>query len=184
MEKKTGWIIGGVAVAIIGLGAIAATAAGDRGWYKGYGPMKGMGGPLTRICALKEGEMSSRVLGRIENRIKPTAEQAESWAGLQSAFKDAEVKLRTACTGLDAVQTPPDRLARLETALGAAHEAVKTVRPAAEVFYNDLNEEQKEIVAEMRPGRHHGKWRGHWRGRWDDDRDYRDDDRGYGGGVQ
>ena len=54
-----------------------------------------------------------------------------------------------------AKRTPIERLAMTQKSLEASLDALKVYRPAAEKFYNQLNDEQKAKLAER--GGKHGK---------------------------
>jgi hypothetical protein len=70
--------------------------------------------------------------------------------------------------------TPTGRLAAAEKRLAAMLDAVRTVRPALDTYYNSLNDEQKaRLTLAQRMGRGmHGGWRERmhrWRERMHED---------------
>ena len=138
----------------------------------GQGPGMMQGGPgmqpggamfagrLARFCGTNEGMITGFMLARRENRLGIGEAQTEAWNNLKAAVKTGEEKLRTACDAVGSAKTAPERMAALDTTLGAASEAVKAVRPAVDGLYATLNDQQKQMVDQMGQGRH-GKWGRH-----------------------
>ena len=86
--------------------------------------------------------------------MQPNEDQKGLLDNLQKAADDAAAQFREACP--DAVpMTPPGRLQAMIQRLQATDEAIQTVKPALDAFYNSLNDEQKarfnEIGAAARP---------------------------------
>ena len=78
----------------------------------------------------------------IERNVKPTDAQRASLTALQDATANAADILKSSCPPEDA-RTPPARLAAVATRLDAVLQAILTVRPALDTFYNSLTDEQK-----------------------------------------
>lgn len=188
MTPKGKLLVGGAAIAAVGLGAAGAIARHGHGWgphHGGFGMGPGMGpgmGHMGMMC--KDGrtaEMVDHMLVRLEYRAKITDAQKPAFEDLKTAARSAAAKVQAACPDTakapaeppkDGTRpsrpTPIERLANAETMTAATLDAIKTVRPAAEKLYVQLSDEQKSALNE-RPGR---KWGRGW------NRDGRDHDRG------
>ncbi|MGQ0674445.1 MAG: Spy/CpxP family protein refolding chaperone [Hyphomicrobium sp.] len=192
MTRHAKLLLGGVAVAALGLGAAGAIARhGHHG--HGFGGMHGgMFGPgmgsMGKFCRDgRTAEMADLMLVRLEYRVKPTDAQKAGFEELKSATRAAAGKLAAGCPARPAepAQTdgprprpsPVERLANAEAMTAATLDAIKTVRPAAEKFYATLSEAQKTALNERphRWGRGKGKSDRGERGA------YRDQDREPGG---
>lgn len=188
MTRNKKFFIGGIALAAIAAGGIAASAA--RGGFGHHGGrMGGMGGGMMgAVCKGDAAEMADHMLVRIEHKVKPTDAQKPAFDELKAAAKAAAAKAKAGCPAArvqaadgtrPAPKSPTERLAVMETALAAQLDAVRTVRPAAEKFYASLTEEQKKAFSVrergmggmhrgggdgegrgMHGGRGHGGWRG------------------------
>jgi LTXXQ motif family protein len=88
----------------------------------------------------------------IERNLKPTDAQRTSLKTLQDAATKAADILKSSCAAADA-RTPPARLAAVQTRLDAMLQAIGTVRPALDSFYNSLNDEQKAAFDAIGPER-------------------------------
>jgi hypothetical protein len=88
----------------------------------------------------------------IERNVKPTEAQRASLAALQDATAKAADILRSSCPPADA-RTPPARLAAVGVRLDAMLQAIGTVRPALDTFYNSLTDEQKAAFDAIGPER-------------------------------
>jgi hypothetical protein len=88
----------------------------------------------------------------IERSVKPTDAQRASLTALQDAAAKAADILKSSCPPADA-RTPPARLAAVGTRLDAMLQAVGTVRPALDTFYNSLTDEQKAAFDAIGPER-------------------------------
>jgi hypothetical protein len=76
----------------------------------------------------------------IERNVKPTDAQRASLTALQDAAAKAADILKSSCPPADA-RTPPARLAAVGTRLDFMLQAIATVRPALDNFYNSLTDE-------------------------------------------
>jgi hypothetical protein len=88
----------------------------------------------------------------IERNVKPTDAQRASSTALQDAAAKAADILKSSCPPADA-RTPPARLAAVGIRLDAMLQAIGTVRPALETFYNSLTDEQKAAFDAIGPDR-------------------------------
>jgi hypothetical protein len=79
---------------------------------------------------------------RIEDDIRPTAQQRSAFDALKTASVEASERLRSSCPA----EAPPgmvDRLQAVDARLAAMLSAIDVVRPALEEFYGSLTDEQK-----------------------------------------
>ena len=97
---------------------------------------------MGRFCGPQGEQFAARMLERMEQATKPTAEQKPAFDKLKEAATKASETIRAACPAEPSV-TPPGRLASAEKRLTAMLEAIRTVRPAMEAFYGSLSDEQK-----------------------------------------
>ena len=129
---------------------------------------------MAHFCGPDGGRMGEFMIGRVERATQPTAEQRPGFDKLKEAIGKASETMRGACTTERPV-TPTGRLAAAEKRLAAMLDAVRTVRPALDSYYNSLNDEQKaRLTLAQRIGRGGGMdgggWRMHrWRERMHDD---------------
>jgi LTXXQ motif family protein len=154
---------------------------GPRGWH---GPR--FGGPpmmerpammrpfgMAHFCGPNGGRMGEFMIDRVERATQPTAEQRPGFDKLKEAIGKASETMRGACTTERPV-TPTGRLAATETRLAAMLDAVRTVRPALDTYYNSLTDEQKArlTLAQRMGHRMDGGWRERMH-RWRDRMPYR-----------
>lgn len=151
------------------------------------GPPDGMmrgSGMMMGFCGPNGGRFADRMIERIEQATRPTAEQKPAFDKLKEAATKAAETAKAGCPTEPSL-TPPGRLANAEKRLTAMLDAIRTVRPAMDAYYNSLSDEQKARLlvsrrAHMGPGmgpmgdRHDG-WRGPERGEPRDN--YRNPDR-------
>jgi LTXXQ motif family protein len=88
----------------------------------------------------------------IERKVKPTDAQRTSYTALQDAAAKAADILKSSCPPADA-RTPPARLTAVATRLDALLQAIVTMRPALDNFYNSLTDEQKAAFNAIGPER-------------------------------
>jgi LTXXQ motif family protein len=88
----------------------------------------------------------------IERNVKPTDAQPANLTALQDAAAKAADILKSSCPPADA-RTPPARLAAVGTRLDSMLQAIGTVRPALDNFYNSLTDEQKAAFDAIGPER-------------------------------
>lgn len=88
----------------------------------------------------------------IEKKVGLNNDQKHLLAAVKKAGQDASVVFKASCPAENAFPlTPPGRLQAMTSRLQATLQAVQTVRPALETFYNALSDEQKERFNELGP---------------------------------
>jgi hypothetical protein len=88
----------------------------------------------------------------IERNVKPTDAQLASLTALQDAATKAADILKSSCAPAEA-RTPPARLDVAAARLDAMLQAIGTVRPPLDDFYNSLTDEQKAAFDAIGPER-------------------------------
>jgi hypothetical protein len=110
-------------------------------------------GPTTRatsaavqeLCKQPGSGVTAWPITDIEKKVGLNAEQKQLLGDVKTAGAKAASAFRASCPSENAFpQTPPGRLGAMTARLDATLEAVQTVRPALEKFYNSLSDEQKE----------------------------------------
>jgi hypothetical protein len=90
----------------------------------------------------------------IERKLDLDSEQKRLLDDVRDAAKKAADVFKTSCPARYAFPvTPPGRLRAMTARLQATLEAVQTVRPPLEAFYNSLSDEQKGRFNELGPGK-------------------------------
>jgi len=90
----------------------------------------------------------------IERKVHLDSEQKRLLDEVRDAAKKAADVFKTSCPARYAFPlTPPGRLRAMTARLQATLEAVQTVRPPLEAFYNSLSDEQKERFNELGPSK-------------------------------
>ncbi|WP_291693899.1 Spy/CpxP family protein refolding chaperone [Bradyrhizobium sp.] len=110
----------------------------------------------SQDCSAVQGNATNWPGDLIERNVKPTDAQRASLAALQDATAKAADVLKSSCPPVDA-RTPPARLAAVAARLDAMLQALGTVRPALDSFYNSLSDEQKAAFDAIGPERNGGK---------------------------
>ena len=88
----------------------------------------------------------------IERKVGLNADQKQLLGNVRKASEDAAAVFKASCPQDNAFPlTPPGRLNAMTARLDATLQAVDTVRPALEAFYNSLSDEQKERFNELGP---------------------------------
>lgn len=163
MIRTTKLMLGGVVIAAIAAGGVAASAHRGGWGHGGPGGHGMMGGPMGAICEGKGAEMTDHMLIGLQYKVNPTDAQKPAFEELKAAAKVAAAKAQAGCPAKPAQtadgtqpprKAPTERLALMETALAAQLDAIRTVRPAAEKFYASLSDEQKKTMTEMGPRGH------------------------------
>lgn len=135
----------------------------------GYGPDMMMGpgmmrgrGMHGRMCSPRAAGLAAWRIGAVEQAIKPDDAQQKKLDAYKAAAAQATQTIRSACP-TDWPATPTARLDLMEKRMEAMLQAIKTIRPAFDDFYNSLTDEQKaKLGANSRGVRRF--W--HWRDRW------------------
>lgn len=138
------------------------------GW--GPGMMMGPGMMGERgfgfMCNPRAAGFAEWRMQRIEQAIKPTEAQKAALEQLRQASNKAAEMITASCTGTVPAKAP-ERMTFAEKRLETMLQAVKTVRPAFETFYAQLDDKQKAQLDQAGP-RQWG-WR-NWRWRWGSER--------------
>ena len=119
---------------------------------------------MAHFCGPDGARMGEMMIERIERATQPTAEQRPGFDKLKEAAGKAGEIMRGACTAERPV-TPTGRLAAAEQRLAAMLEAVRTVRPAMDIYYNSLTDEQKARLTLAQPHMGRGGMGERWRER-------------------
>ena len=104
---------------------------------------RGGGAATSQICSGEAQGLTDFPIERISQQVQPTQEQQGLLNDLKAATDKAVQAMQSACPG-DLPSTPTGRLAAMRIRVTAMLQAVETVRPALEKFYNSLSDEQKE----------------------------------------
>jgi hypothetical protein len=101
-------------------------------------------------CADQAKGVTAWPFEQIDQSVRPNDEQKGLLANLKKAADQAADRFREACPD-NVPLTPPGRLQAMTMRLQATLDAVKTVRPALEAFYNSLSDEQKARFNDIAP---------------------------------
>jgi hypothetical protein len=106
------------------------------------------------VCATPGGGVTAWPTAEIEKKVGLNREQIALLGHVKSAGSKAAAVFKATCPSENAFPlTPPGRLAAMTSRLDATLEAVRTVRPALEKFYDSLNDEQKERFNQIGPSK-------------------------------
>ena len=107
---------------------------------------------VQQLCMQPGSGVTAWPIAEIEKKVGLNAEQKDLLAGMRrDAAKAADV-FKASCPAENAFPlTPPGRLAAMTGRLQATLEAVDTVKPALDRFYNSLSDEQKERFNKIGP---------------------------------
>ena len=97
---------------------------------------------LATLCSQRAESFSQLPAQRVEQIVKPTQQQLDSFEKLKSVSIEAANQLHASCP-TQPPQTPIDRLDAISKRLDSMSAAIKTVRPALADFYASLSDEQK-----------------------------------------
>ncbi len=155
MKRRT-IILSISSVAAVAMVAVVSVAAGPGGAIA-HGRWGGHG--AKALCSDQRDIRLSAATGFVEAFVSFTPEQTASWNTLKAALEAGSRKVGAACVSAEAQGdggTAPQRLARVELALGTALEIVQDVRPAFDDLYAKLSDEQRTRIDEMisKRGRH------------------------------
>lgn len=103
-------------------------------------------------CAAAQSAAPAWPNEQIERDVKPTEAQRASLTALQDATAKAADILKSSCPPTE-LRTPPGRLEAAGNRLDAMLQALGTVRPALDTFYNSLSDEQKAAFDAIGPAR-------------------------------
>lgn len=106
------------------------------------------------VCRQPGSGITAWPVAEIESKVGLNREQIQLLGDVKSAGAKAASVFRATCPSENAFPlTPTGRLASMTARLGATLEAVQTVRPALEAFYDSLNDEQKERFNDIGPAK-------------------------------
>jgi hypothetical protein len=108
------------------------------------------GSNLTQVCGGQVAKLADLPPARIAQSVRPNPEQRAALDDLNAASTAAAEFLKTNCLEDNAL-TPPGRIEAMAQRLEAMLQAVKTVQPALERFYNSLSDEQKARFNQLGP---------------------------------
>ncbi|HEY5279845.1 MAG TPA: Spy/CpxP family protein refolding chaperone, partial [Pseudolabrys sp.] len=107
---------------------------------------------VQELCKQPGNGVTAWPIADIEKKVGLKDDQKQLLADMSSAAKKAADVFKAACPAKNAFPlTPPGRLASMTARLQATAEAVDTVKPALDKFYNSLSDEQKERFNEIGP---------------------------------
>ncbi len=112
------------------------------GGTRGGGGVRG-GATASQICSGEAQGLTDFPIERISQQVQPTQDQQALLDDLKAATQKAVQIMQDACPS-DLPSTPTGRLAAMRIRVAAMLQAVETVRPALDKFYDALSDEQKE----------------------------------------
>jgi hypothetical protein len=107
---------------------------------------------VQTLCKQPGSGVTAWPVAEINSKVGLNEDQKQLLADVQDAGKKAAGLFQASCPSENAFPlTPPGRLAAMTSRLDATLQAVDTVKPALEKFYNSLSDEQKERFNEIGP---------------------------------
>ncbi len=107
---------------------------------------------VQELCKQPGSGITAWPFADIERKVGLNGDQKQLLGDVRKASLDAAAVFKASCPADNAFPlTPPGRLGAMTARLDATLQAVETVRPALEKFYNSLNDEQKERFNELGP---------------------------------
>ena len=107
---------------------------------------------VQELCKTPGSGVTAWPFADIESKVGLNADQKQLLGDVRKASQDAAAVFKASCPPDNAFPlTPPGRLGAMTARLDATLQAVQTVHPALETFYNSLNDEQKERFNELGP---------------------------------
>ena len=123
-----------------------------------WGGMHGQSGHgFSHLCSEKRDERIDRAVNFVEVFVEFTPEQDQAWDRLTGAVRESSAAIGESCNELTDEKSSanlPQRLAHLETMMTVGLEAIHTVRPAFNAFYETLDEEQRQAIDQLMRHRH------------------------------
>jgi hypothetical protein len=144
--------------------AAPGSKPGEYGWAASsmMGPGMMGGGNMAFMCSPRSAGMAEWRINRIEAAIKPNDAQKSALGELRAASTKAAASIAAACAA-EVPKSSTERLALMEKRMEALLQAIKTVRPSFDTFYNTLEADQKARLDAAGPRR--WGW-GNWHWRW------------------
>ena len=107
---------------------------------------------VRELCTQPGSGVTAWPFAELQRTLRLDVEQTHLLDDVRAAAREAADEFRASCPAQEAgVLTPPNRLTAMTARLQATLQAVQTVRPALEKFYNSLSDEQKERFNEIGP---------------------------------
>jgi hypothetical protein len=107
---------------------------------------------VEALCGEPGKGVTAWPIAEIEKKVGLNAEQKRLLGDVRDAAAKAADTFKASCpANLTFPRTPPGRLQAMMARLDATLEAVETVRPPLEAFYNSLSDEQKARFNEIGP---------------------------------
>jgi hypothetical protein len=136
-------MFGSYALGYGGGGSYRAAGRPQGGTYTAPGGGRAAGGPVAAdICTGQTAGLTDWPIDRIAQTVEPTDAQRAALDEIKAATASALDILKASCP-TDLPSTPTGRLAAMRVRLDAMTQAVRTVRPALDKFYQSLTDEQK-----------------------------------------
>ena len=115
-------------------------------------PARSTSSTVEELCTQPGTGVTAWPFAEIKNKVGLNTEQKQLLDEVRSSGQRAASVFKASCPAKNAFpMTPPGRLQAMTLRLTATLEAVQTVRPAMEKFYNSLSDEQKERLNEIGP---------------------------------
>ena len=109
---------------------------------------------VEELCTQPGTGITAWPFAEIESKLALNADQKALLGDVRDAANKAASTFKASCPAENAFPlTPPGRLRAMTGRLQATLEAVETVRPALEKFYNSLSDEQKERFNKVGPAK-------------------------------
>ena len=105
----------------------------------------------AEVCSDSATDLTDWPIERISEVVQPTEAQRQALDELRAANAKAIDILKAGCPQ-DLPSTPTGRLTAMESRMQVMLQAVQTVRPALDRFYQSLNDEQKARFNAVAPG--------------------------------
>ena len=107
---------------------------------------------VAELCTQPGTGITAWPFAEIKSKVGLNTEQKQLLDQVRSSGQRAASVFKASCPAKNAfAMTPPGRLQAMTLRLTATLEAVQTVGPAIEKFYNSLNDGQKERLSEIGP---------------------------------
>ena len=107
---------------------------------------------MQELCKQPGSGITAWPFADIERKVGLNGDQKQLLGDVRKASLDAAAVFKASCPADNAFPlTPPGRLGAMTARLDATLQAVQTVRPALEKFYDSLSDEQKERFNELGP---------------------------------
>jgi LTXXQ motif family protein len=107
---------------------------------------------VQALCKQPGSGITAWPFADIEQKVGLNTDQRQLLGDVRKASQDAAAVFKASCPQENTFPlTPPGRLAAMTARLDATLQAVRTVRPPLEKFYDSLSDEQKERFNEIGP---------------------------------